>query len=123
MSEASAGQQAPQVEQRKPQIKTLVHEVVKFLVDEPDQVEVDEFQERNETVLELRVAPGDIGKVIGRQGRTARALRALVDAAAIKANARYILDIVEDDDEEGDFEDGDSDGGSGDSNSEVDGNR
>ena len=120
MSEASAGQQAPQQEQRKPQIKTLVHEVVKFLVDEPDQIEVDEFHERGETVLELRVAANDIGKVIGRQGRTARALRALVDAAAIKANARYVLDIVEDDDEEdGDF--GDDEGGE--QSSEPNGNR
>ena len=119
MSEASAGQAAPQTEPRKPEIKKLVHEVVKFLVDEPDAVEVDEFKERGETVLELRVAPNDIGKVIGRQGRTARALRALVDAAAIKANARYVLDIVEDDDEEdGDFEDGPEGGGN-----EVSGNR
>ena len=119
MSEQSA---TPQQEQRKPEIKTLVHEVVKYLVDEPDQVEVDEFKERGETVLELRVAPNDIGKVIGRQGRTARALRALVDAAAIKAHARYVLDIVEDDDEEdGDGSFSDDEGGEGDS--EVNGNR
>ena len=119
MSESQ--QAAPQAEPRKPEIKTLVHEVVKFLVDEPDQIEVDEFPERGETVLELRVAPGDIGKVIGRQGRTARALRALVDAAAIKANARYSLDIVEDDDEdEGDLEE---DGAASSGDGEVDGNR
>jgi predicted RNA-binding protein YlqC (UPF0109 family) len=108
MSESQQAAQ-PQAEQRKPEIKTLVHEVVKYLVDEPDQIEVDEFQERGETVLELRVAPNDIGKVIGKQGRTARALRALVDAAAIKAHARYVLDIVEDDDEEELPEDGETD--------------
>lgn len=122
----SESQQPAAAEQRKPEIKVLVHEVVKYLVDEPDQIEVDEFQERNETILELRVAPGDIGKVIGKQGRTARALRALVDAAAVKARTRYVLDIVEDDDEEDLPEDG-GDGveasEGGDDTAEPNGNR
>ena len=76
-----------------------MHELVAFvaraLVDHPDAVEVSEVEERDATVLELRVAPGDLGKVIGRGGRTARALRTLVSAAASRARRRIVLDILD----------------------------
>jgi len=76
-----------------------MHELVAFvaraLVDHPDDVEVSEVEERDATVLELRVAPGDLGKVIGRGGRTARALRTLVSAAASRARRRIVLDILD----------------------------
>ena len=66
------------------------------LVDEPERVQVEEFEEDDGTlVLELSVADDDYGKVIGRGGRTAQALRTLVKAAAVKDNRRVLLDIVE----------------------------
>ena len=66
------------------------------LVDEPDKVQVEEFEEDDGTlVLELSVADDDYGKVIGRGGRTAQALRAVVKAASVKDNRRVLVDIVE----------------------------
>jgi predicted RNA-binding protein YlqC (UPF0109 family) len=66
------------------------------LVDEPDKVEVEQFEEDDGTlVLELTVADDDYGKVIGRGGRTAQALRTIVKAAAVKDNRRVLVDIVE----------------------------
>ena len=66
------------------------------LVDEPDEVEVEQFEEDDGTlVLELSVADDDYGKVIGRGGRTAQALRTVVKAAAVKDNRRVLVDIVE----------------------------
>ena len=66
------------------------------LVDEPDKVRVEEFEEDDGTlVLELSVADDDYGKVIGRGGRTAQALRAVIKAAAVKDNRRVLVDIVE----------------------------
>lgn len=76
-------------------MKELVEYVVKALVDSPDQVIVDEIDEGKATRFELRVAPDDLGQVIGRQGRTARAIRALLDAAAVKNRERYFLDIID----------------------------
>ncbi len=76
-------------------VKELVEEVAKALVDQPDQVQVTESGSGPFTKLELRVAPGDVGKVIGRQGRTARSLRSLLNAAGAKANKRVALDIAE----------------------------
>ena len=81
-------------------MRALVAQMAKALVDEPAQVEVDEFDDQGETVLELKVAPGDVGKVIGKQGRTVRSMRAIVSAAAVKQNKRYALEIVEEDEEE-----------------------
>ena len=69
--------------------------IVKSLVDDVDAVEVREVAQGGTTRLEVRVAPGDMGKVIGRQGRTVRALRSVVHAAGMKHNRRYVLDIVE----------------------------
>jgi len=70
--------------------------VTRQLVDHPDEVEVDEFEEDDGTlVLELAVAEDDYGKVIGRGGRTANALRLVVKAAAVKDNRRVLVDIVD----------------------------
>jgi hypothetical protein len=92
---AAAESRAPE-----PQINltALVAEVVKFLVDHPEQVSVEELKQSGGTVLNLRVAQKDVGKVIGKQGRTVRSLRTLLDAAAAKLNTRCTLEIVEDED-------------------------
>jgi predicted RNA-binding protein YlqC (UPF0109 family) len=76
-------------------VKDLVEYIARALVDAPDQVRVEEHESGDETVLELRVAPDDLGKVIGRQGRTARALRTLLSAAATKKRVRAALEILE----------------------------
>ena len=75
--------------------KVLLEHVTRVLVDSPDQVAVNQVEEDGETVLELTVAEGDLGKVIGKSGRTARALRTLLSAAGVKANKRYALEILE----------------------------
>ena len=85
--------------------RLLVEQVVKMLVDEPAEVIVDEFPEKGITVFELVVAPDDIGKVIGKSGRTVRALRTLLDAVGVKQGKRYELDVIEED-EDGDIEEG-----------------
>ena len=73
----------------------LITEVIKLVVDEPAQVSVTPVEERDETVLELRVAPGDLGKVIGKQGRTARSLRNILSMATSRGDERYALEIIE----------------------------
>ena len=73
----------------------LVSAMARLLVDATDQVRVDIIPEGDTTVLRLHVAPGDIGKVIGRQGRTARSLRTILGAASMKVKRRFSLDIVE----------------------------
>ena len=75
-------------------VRVLVEQIAKALVDEPDQVSVNQM-EGDPTVFELTVAPNDVGKVIGRQGRVARALRSLVNAAGVRAHKRYELEILE----------------------------
>ena len=75
--------------------KVLLEQVARALVDTPDQVSVSAVDEDGETVLELTVAESDLGKVIGKSGRTARALRTLLSAAGIKAHKRYSLEILE----------------------------
>jgi hypothetical protein len=75
--------------------KILLEHVTKALVDAPDQVTVSQIEEEGEIVLELTVAEGDLGKVIGKSGRTARAMRTLLSAAGIKAQKRYALEILE----------------------------
>jgi predicted RNA-binding protein YlqC (UPF0109 family) len=75
--------------------KVLIEHVTRVLVDAPDQVSVNQVDEDGETVLELTVAETDLGKVIGKSGRTARALRTLLSAAGVKANKRYALEILE----------------------------
>ena len=76
-------------------IKELVEEIAKALVDIPEQVSVREVAGEQVTVLELRVAPSDLGKVIGKQGRTARAIRTILGAAGMKLNRRFTLEILE----------------------------
>lgn len=76
-------------------MKNLVEFVAESLVDEPDYVNVRTREREQATVIELEVAPEDLGKVIGRQGRTARAIRTLLNAAGQKTRRRYILDIVD----------------------------
>lgn len=76
---------------------SLVKEIAKALVDSPESVSVETFNDGEATVLRLRVAPSDIGKVIGKQGRTARSLRTILAAASMKVRHRFALDIVEDD--------------------------
>jgi predicted RNA-binding protein YlqC (UPF0109 family) len=75
--------------------KALIEQIAKALVDDPTQVAVDEYEDEGEQVLELTVAEGDLGKIIGRSGRTARALRTVLAAAGLKLHKRYALEIVE----------------------------
>ncbi|MBM3797949.1 MAG: KH domain-containing protein [Acidobacteria bacterium] len=75
--------------------RELVEEIAKALVDLPDEVVVREVQGEQTTVLELRVAPSDLGKVIGKQGRTARSVRTLLGAVGTKLNRRFTLEILE----------------------------
>ena len=76
-------------------MKELVRCIAQALVDRPDEVEVNEIEGEKTTVLELKVAGTDLGKVIGRQGRTARAMRTIVNAAATKLKKRAVLEILE----------------------------
>ena len=76
-------------------MKELVEVIARALVDNPDGVVVTERQEGKTTVLEVRVADGDMGKVIGKQGRIAKAIRSVVKAAATKDNKRGVVDIVQ----------------------------
>lgn len=74
-------------------MKELVEVIAKALVDNPEQVEVLEAEKDGETVIELKVAPSDMGKVIGKQGRIAKAIRSVVKAAASKEDKRVVVEI------------------------------
>jgi predicted RNA-binding protein YlqC (UPF0109 family) len=76
-------------------VKPLIEFLAKSLVDTPGEVSVHSIERGDATVLELEVAQPDLGKVIGRQGRTARAIRTLLSAAGQKQRRRYILDILD----------------------------
>lgn len=76
-------------------MKELVEAIAKALVDRPEEVAVRAIEGEQITVLELRVAPDDLGKVIGRQGRTAKSIRTLLGAAGMKLKKRYTLEILE----------------------------
>ncbi|MDA2917031.1 KH domain-containing protein [Nitrospinae bacterium AH_259_B05_G02_I21] len=76
-------------------LKELITEIAKALVDRPEMVQVNEVVGEKTTVIELRVAPDDLGKVIGRQGRTARAMRIILNASATKLKKRAVLEILE----------------------------
>ncbi len=78
-------------------VDELVREIAQALVDEPGAVAVESVDRDENTVLKLRVAPQDVGKVIGKQGRTARSVRTILGAVSMKLHHRYTLDIVEDD--------------------------
>jgi predicted RNA-binding protein YlqC (UPF0109 family) len=75
----------------------LVREIARALVDEPEAVEVESVDRGDSTILELSVAPQDVGKVIGKQGRTARSVRTILGAVSMKLHHRYTLDILEED--------------------------
>ncbi len=77
------------------EIKELVTVIVKALVEFPDEVNVSEVQSETTSVIELRVNSGDIGKVIGKQGRTAKAIRNILGAVSAKLNKRFIFEIIE----------------------------
>jgi uncharacterized protein len=76
-------------------MRELVELMAKALVDDPDHVNVSEVEGEKITVIELRVAQGDLGKVIGKQGRTARAMRTILNANATKLKKRAVLEILE----------------------------
>jgi predicted RNA-binding protein YlqC (UPF0109 family) len=77
------------------ELKDLIEYVGKSLVDMPDEVEVNEIEGEQTTVIELKVDKSDLGKVIGKQGRTARALRTILNAASTKLKKRSVLEIIE----------------------------
>ena len=77
-------------------MKELVELMVKSLVDKPEEVVVSEVEGRHSAVIELKVAPEDIGKVIGKKGAHAQALRTIISAAGGKRKKRYVLEIIED---------------------------
>lgn len=76
-------------------MKELVESIARALVDHPDDVQVRSVEGPQATILELKVHPEDLGKIIGRQGRTAKALRTLLGAASLKAHKRFTLEILE----------------------------
>ena len=76
-------------------MKELIEYIAKVLVDNPDEVTVTELEGRQTSVIELRVAKEDLGKVIGKQGRTARAMRTILGAASTKMKKRSVLEILE----------------------------
>jgi predicted RNA-binding protein YlqC (UPF0109 family) len=76
-------------------MKESVEMIVKALVDEVEAVDVRAIDREGATLIEVRVAPGDVGKIIGRQGRTIRALRSLAYAVSLRKRQRFILEIVE----------------------------
>ena len=76
-------------------LREMIEFIAKALVDQPDQVRVTEVEGEQTSVLELKVAKEDLGKVIGKQGRTARAMRTLLGAASTKAKKRSVLEILE----------------------------
>jgi len=76
-------------------MKELVEAIAKALVDKPEEVKVQTVEGEQVTVLELRVDPSDVGKVIGKQGRTARSIRTILGAAGMKLKKRFTLEILE----------------------------
>ena len=75
-------------------MKELVEYMAKSLVDNPEQVSVNEVDGEQSLILELKVAPEDMGKIIGKQGRIAKAIRTVVKAAAVKQHKRVIVEII-----------------------------
>lgn len=76
-------------------LKDLIHTIAQALVDKPDEVEVIEIEGEQTSVLELKVAKEDLGKVIGKKGRTAAAMRTILSAASTKLRKRAVLEIIE----------------------------
>ncbi len=76
-------------------MQELVEMIAKALVDNPDDVQVSQLEGEQTSIIELKVDPGDLGKVIGKQGRTARAIRVILGAAGMKPKRRFNLEIIE----------------------------
>ena len=76
-------------------MKELVHKIVEALVDHPEQISINEIRSVQSIVIELKVAKEDLGKIIGKQGRTAKSIRTILGAASAKENKRTVLEIVE----------------------------
>jgi len=76
-------------------LKDLVEQIVKVLVDKPEAVQINEIEGEQTTVIELKVAKEDLGKIIGKEGRTAKALRTILGAAGSKLKKRVVLEIIE----------------------------
>jgi uncharacterized protein len=76
-------------------VKELVELIAKSMVDKPDEVQVSQISGESSTIFELKVAPEDIGKVIGKQGRNAQAIRVILGAAGMKVKKRFSLDLIE----------------------------
>ena len=91
-SEHSKGQAVEALEERS--MKTLVEYIVKALVDDPDQIMIAERTGRNTTIIELAVAKEDIGKVIGKEGRTINAIRTILNAAGASQKKRVVLEVM-----------------------------
>jgi len=87
--------QIPVVDNPVKNMTDLVTEIARALVDDPANVSVEAIAEGDSTVIRLRVAQSDVGKVIGKQGRTARSMRTILSAASMKLKHRFSLDIVE----------------------------
>ncbi len=77
------------------ELKDLIQEIAKALVDKPDEVHITEVEGEQTSVLELKVAKDDLGKIIGKQGRTAQAMRTILGAASTKIRKRSVLEIIE----------------------------
>ena len=77
------------------ELKVLIEYIVKALVDNPEKVEVKEIAGEKSIIYELKVGEGDLGKVIGKEGRTAKAIRTIITAAAMKQGKRTVLEIIE----------------------------
>src|SRR3954463_6715378 len=92
---SSRGAAAAPVQPGQPALRELVDYMARGLVDHPEEVEVEEIAEPDALVFELKVAEQDLGKVIGKQGRTAKALRTILSAASAKTRRRVILEILE----------------------------
>lgn len=75
-------------------MKELIKHIVQALVDHPEQIAISEVEGKQGTVLEIKVAKEDVGKIIGKQGRTAQAIRTLLNAASAKAKKRTIIEII-----------------------------
>jgi predicted RNA-binding protein YlqC (UPF0109 family) len=91
----STPQPGQPTEKKLSELAKLIEYMAKMLVDLPDQVSVNEIVGENTTVLELKVAKEDLGKIIGKQGRTARAVRTILNGASTKLRKRTVLEIIE----------------------------
>jgi predicted RNA-binding protein YlqC (UPF0109 family) len=76
-------------------VKELIELIAKSLVDDPDKVQVSQLEGEQSSIIELKVAPEDLGKVIGKQGRNVQAIRVILGAAGMKLKKRFILELIE----------------------------